>query len=801
MSKRERKKIPENQILPVEDALPPDLFLLPIKSRPIFPGIVTPLLVPSGKFSNSIEEILKSNGFVGLVLLKEDESQKDPSENIYSAGTIARVLKKVNLPEGGVNVLVNTIARFQIESILTTTPHLVAKVKYPKETDGGNKMVVKALMRSLLVQTKELAQNNPLFTEEMKFTLVNMDEPGKMADFVASILNLEKQNYQDIIECVNIQERLEMVVLFLKKEIELIGLQRKIQEQIGEKIDKQQRQFFLREQLKAIQNELGMGEGKSEKKYDKLLERLKKVNIDPQIIEEVNREITKFYSTDSNSAEINVSRNYLDILDSLPWENPPERKIDLHLTKKILDRDHYKLDDVKDRILESLAVKKLNPDSKGSILCLIGPPGVGKTSIAKSIAESLQRKFYRISLGGMRDEAEIKGHRRTYIGSMPGKFIQALRILKEKDPIIILDEIDKLSTGQGDPASALLEVLDPEQNNAFRDHYLDLPFDLSKVFFIATANNLETIPRVLLDRMDVIRLSGYITEEKVEIFRKYLWKKELEKNGLKEKKITFETKAIISLINSYSRESGLRGLERMTDKIIRKIAYKTVIGESYKTLIKENDLKDYLGIPVFIDDRMTKPKLPGTALGLAYTPIGGATLLIEAIFVSGKEGLLLTGKLGETMNESATIAFSYVQNLLKDNSLFENRKIHLHVPDGATPKDGPSAGITMATAILSLIRGKTIKPGFAMTGELTLTGEVLAIGGLREKIVAAKRAGINKIIYPKDNEPNLSEIPDYVKKGVKFFPVSKYSEIAKLLFGEMKIENKLKKEKSNKKGK
>ncbi|MBE7412167.1 MAG: endopeptidase La [Leptospiraceae bacterium] len=796
MAKRERKNTTENQILPLEDALPPDLFLLPIKSRPIFPGIITPLLIPPGKFTNSIEEVLKSNGYIGLVLLKDDKSTKDPVENIFQSGTVAKIFKKVNLPEGGINILTNTIARFQIETILSNSPHLIAKVKYPKEINSANKTTTKALMRSLLILTKELAKNNPLFTEEMKLTLVNMDEPGKMADFVASILNLEKQNYQEIIESTDIQDRLEMVILFLIKEIELISLQKKIQGQISEKIDKQQRQFFLREQLKAIQNELGVGDGKSEKKYDSLLERLKKANVDEQVVEEVAREITKFYTGDMNSAETNVSRNYLDLLNSLPWENPPERKIDLQLTKKILNRDHYKLDDVKDRILESLAVKKLNPNSKGSILCLVGPPGVGKTSIAKSISESLHRKFYRISLGGMRDEAEIKGHRRTYIGSMPGKIIQALRILKEKDPVIILDEIDKLSTGQGDPASALLEVLDPEQNSSFRDHYLDLPFDISRVLFVATANNLDTIPRVLLDRMDVIRLSGYITEEKVEIFRKYLWKKELEKSGLKNKKIQFDTKAIISLINSYSRESGLRGLEKMTNKIVRKIAYKTVTGESFKTTITEKDLKDYLGIPIFTDDRMTTPKLPGTALGLAYTPIGGATLLIEAIFISGKEGLLVTGKLGETMNESATIAYSYIQSLLGDDSLFKDKKIHIHVPDGSTPKDGPSAGITMATAILSLILGKAIRPGYAMTGELTLTGEVLPIGGLREKIIAAKRAGVHKIIYPKDNEPNLSEIPNYIKNRVHFFPVTKYSEIIKILFGEIKIQNKL-----NKKGK
>ncbi len=779
----------EGQIVPVDSILPPELFLIPIKTRPVFPGIITPLIVPGGKFARAVEETLKGNSFIGLVLLKDEENEKKTEENIYTFGVVAKILKKVNLPDGAVNILINTVRRFKIESFSSVEPLLIAKVTYPEEEPGAPKNTIKAMMRTLLIMTRELAQNNPLFTEEMKLTMLNVNEPGKMADFVCSILNIEKEDYQSVIESVNLKDRIEKVLLHLKKEIDLVSLQREIQENIQDKIDKQQRQFFLREQLKAIQTELGQKEGKYEKKYEKFIERLKAIPADPEVIEEVEREMDKFLYTDQNTADYNVIRNYLDILEGLPWETAPEREIDLEKAKKTLDRDHYKLDDVKERILEFLAVKKLKPTEKGSILLLVGPPGVGKTSIAKSIAEAMGRKYFRFSVGGMRDEAEIKGHRRTYIGSMPGKIITALRITKEKDPVILLDEIDKLGVGmQGDPSAALLEVLDPEQNKTFRDHYMDLPFDLSSVFFIATANTLDSISRILLDRMEVINLSGYITDEKVQIFTKYLWKKVLEKNGVDSYGLQMDKKAVISLIDHYSRESGVRGLEKQTDKLARKIALHIVKGESYSKTIQSTDLEKLLGVPKYVDDRMIKPTVPGTALGLAWTSVGGATLLIEAVLIKGKGGILLTGMIGKTMEESSSIALSYIKNFLGTEELFTEKTIHLHVPDGATPKDGPSAGITMATAILSLVVGKRIKLGFGMTGELTLTGEVLPIGGLREKIVAAKRVGIHKIIFPSDNRPQLDEIPDYVKKGMEFFPVSKYEEVARILFEPKLIE-------------
>ncbi|GBF50138.1 endopeptidase La [Leptospira ryugenii] len=771
----------------IEDALPKQIFLLPIKVRPVFPGIITPLIVPPGRFISSIEETSKGAGFIGLILLKKDDSDEPSETNIYQVGIVARILKKVNLPDGGINILVNTIQRFKIESITQTEPWLIADVSYPEEELGTSKNNIKALMRTLVILTKELSQNNPLFTEDMKLTMLNVNEPGKMSDFVCSILNLEKEDYQSVIEALTLNDRLEKVLLFLKKEIDLVLLQKKIQDQINDKIDNQQRQFFLREQLKAIQQELGLGEEKQEAKYDKLLDRLKAIPVSSEVLKEVEREVEKIKNTDPMSSDYNVIRNYLDLIEALPWEAPKPKEINLLHAKKILNRDHYKLEDVKERILEYLAVRKLNPKSRGSILCLVGPPGVGKTSIAKSVAEALGKKYYRFSVGGMRDEAEIKGHRRTYIGAMPGKLINALKITKERDPVILLDEIDKMSQGfQGDPQAALLEVLDPEQNASFRDHYLDLPFDLSDVFFLATANTYEPIPRVLLDRMEVIQLSGYIAEEKVQIFEKYLWKKTFEKNGLNPNQFSMKKETILHLINSYSRESGLRGLEKQFDKLVRKIALKQVLKEKYAKEIKEKDILELLGAPIFTDDRMVTPKVPGTALGLAWTSAGGSTLLIEAVFVTGKGGILLTGQMGKMMEESANIALSFIKNYLADDKIFENKSIHLHVPDGATPKDGPSAGITMATALLSLARGQVVRPGFGMTGELTLTGEVLPIGGLREKIVAAKRVGVKQIIYPKDNEKAFLEIPDYVKKGVKFFPVSHFSEVAALVLPKEK---------------
>jgi ATP-dependent Lon protease len=794
--KTQKKKTEPDFLLDEVSNLPDELLLLPIKVRPVFPGVITPLVVSPGKFTNTVDEVYKNHDWIGLALLVEDDNDENSARNIYKIGVIARILKKINLPEGGSNILINTVRRFKVDSIKKEEPFVVSKVSYPDEYVSSSKSNIKALMRTLILLTKEFSENNPLFTDDMKVTLVNMNEPGRMADFVCSILNLEKEEYQSVLETDDITMRLENVILFMKKELELLSLQKKINDQINDKLDKQQRQFYLREQLKVIQGELGVNDEKPEKKYELLLEKLTKLNVDPTIISEVSREIEKLSFIDANSGDYNVIRNYLDIIDSLPWEEPTPKDINLNKAKRILDRDHYKLEDIKQRILEFLAVKKLNPQNAGTILCFVGPPGVGKTSIARSVAESLGKKFYRISLGGIRDEAEIKGHRRTYIGAMPGKILTALRMVKEKDPVILLDEIDKLHTGSyGDPSSALLEVLDPEQNKTFRDHYLDLPFDLSSVLFIATANTMDTIPGVLADRMDVIRLSGYITEEKAVIFKKYLWDKIKKKVGIANTSIKLDDKAIIELIESYSRESGLRNLERCTEKIARKLAFKIVKKQKFTKTIKAVDIKTYLGNPIYIKDKLTKTTQPGMSMGLAWTGYGGATLLIETVFIKGKEGLELTGKLGGVMNESATIALNHIKYLINDNEYFQGKSLHIHIPDGATPKDGPSAGITLASSILSLLINQTIEEGLAMTGELTLTGEVLGIGGLKEKIVAARRSGVIKIILPKENESSLKEIPQYLKKGIKFYLVDRFSEVIKILFGSTDIKKLIKKNK------
>lgn len=761
-----------------------ELLIIPIRSKPLFPGMSISLIVPQGKFSLACEEVFKNEGHIGLVLMKDDDKPGDLPENLYRIGVVASILKKINLPDGRSNILIAAIHRFRIEEFVSFEPFLAAKVSFPEDIiSKGSKKDLRALTRTLVIHTRELSMNNPLFTEDMKLAIANLSEPGKMADFVCSILNLEKEEYQDVLETLDVHERLEKVIILLKKELELLAVQKKINEQINDKMDKQQRQFFLREQLKAIQGELGIEE-QPEHRYEQLLEKLKNFKVQEEVIKEVQREVEKLKFLDMHSPEYNVVRNYLDIIEALPWEAPKPKNIDLAKAKRILDRDHYKLDDVKERILEYLAVKKLNPNSSSAtILCLVGPPGVGKTSIARSVAEAMGRKFFRISLGGLRDEAEIKGHRRTYVGALPGKIINALRIVKEKDPVILLDEIDKLKVGfSGDPASALLEALDPEQNNSFRDNYLDLPFDLSHVLFICTANTLDTIPRVLADRMDIIRLSGYITEEKIVIFKKYLWKKILSKNGLSNFSVKIDNPTIKYMINSYSREAGLRGLERTTDKLVRKLAYEYALNKSKPNQIEIKDLEKFLGIPTFTDEKMIHTTRPGTALGLAWTSMGGAVLFVEAIFLKGREGLILTGKLGKTMNESANIAYSYVRSILKDQSMFDNKKIHLHVPDGATPKDGPSAGITMASAILSLCLETTIKDGYGMTGELTLTGQILPIGGLKEKVIAAKRVGIKQIIFPKENEAHVREIPDYIKQGLVFHPVSEFKEVVNILF-------------------
>ncbi len=781
----------ESDLLSIGQVLPQKLYIIPIRYRPIFPGIITPLIISHGRFSDAIDRVIHDTRTIGLVLIKDDNKDEIEAGDLFRFGTAAKILKRINLPDGGLNVLINSVQRFRIQKIVAREPYIVAEVDYIEDSGADKKnLEFKALTREVLSKLKTLSDNNPLFTDEMKLTMLNVDEPGKIADFVTSILNVEKNEYQDILETESVKKRLRKVLHLLHKEIEVLSVQKRIQNNINEKIDRQQRDFFLREQLKAIKLELGIEEDDRSREMKELRKKIDELGLEGEIREKIEEETGKLSMMDASSSEYAVTRNYVDTALSLPWNRKTEDSIDLAKAERILNRDHYGLDDVKKRILEFLAVKKIKPDSKGSIICLVGPPGVGKTSLGKSIARALNRKFFRVSLGGMRDEAEIKGHRRTYVGAMPGKIIQGLKICKYRNPVFMLDEIDKLGQSfQGDPASALLEVLDPEQNIEFRDYYIDAPFDLSDVLFITTANTTDTIPQVLADRMEIIRLSGYIANEKYEIARRYLLPKQIDQHGLKKSTVRLDKKGIMFIINNYAREAGVRTLERQIEKICRKAATSVARNRRLPAgALTLKSIRSYLGTELFTDESLIKITRSGLAIGLAWTPLGGATLIIESISIFNQKGagLKLTGQLGEIMSESANIAYSYVQHLLRDRDdaakIFNENLIHIHVPAGATPKDGPSAGITMATSLYSMATNRKIRPRLAMTGELTLTGRVFPVGGIKEKIIAAKKANLKEIIIPRDNNKDLDDIPDYIKKGISFHLVEQVEEVINIAF-------------------
>ncbi len=779
------------QILPIEQILPQSLNLLPIQGRPIFPGVFSPLQITNEDDQKAVEDAMKADGFIGIVLVK-DESQKNSIKNLCQVGTAARIIKKINLPDGGINVFISTIKRFKIRSALRDKSPSAALVDY-LDDEEDNTFQVKALTRALISEMKEISENNPMFSEEMRLNMVNIDHPGKIADFIASILNIEKNDQQKILETINVRQRMEQVLVFIKKEQELLRIQKKIQNEINERVEKNQRNYFLREELKSIQEELGTDAEGTATDYKKFKEKIDELKFEGEIKESVESELSKFQVMDPNSPEYIGTRNFLELVCALPWKDAAAEDYDIIKAKKILDADHYGLDDVKKRIVEFLAVRKLKKDNKGSILLLVGPPGVGKTSVGRSIARAMNKPYYRFSVGGMRDEAEIKGHRRTYIGAMPGKIIQGLKIAKSRAPVFLIDEVDKMGQdSRGDPASALLEALDPEQNVSFRDNYLDLPFDISDVFFILTANSLDTIPEPLVDRAEIIQIPGYIDQEKLEIARHYLIPKNLAKNGLKKGQVKYTAAALSRIAEEYARESGVRDYEKALDKINRKLVAELLTQEKPDTQkllsIDAADLDKYLGKPVFDESSIKRASKPGTAIGLAWTSMGGDTLLLESVsFPSKNAGLTLTGKMGDIMKESAQIAFNWARRHViscgkKDAKWFDENTVHLHIPEGATPKDGPSAGITMAATFVSLFTGKTLKPNLAMTGELSLTGQVLPIGGLREKTVAAKRNKIKMILIPKQNLRDLDDMPARVKAGIKFIPVSDVSEVIKAAF-------------------
>lgn len=816
-SKKNGKKGKEKKsvLLPAEDFLPAKLPVIPLLGHPVFPGIFTPLMINSPGDIKAAEEAYEGDGYLGIVMLK-DEVPEARYEDLHKVGTAAKIIKKINLPDGGINVFISTVKRFRMKKCLSSSAPIVAAVDYLEEVEDDT-FEVKALTRALISEMKEVAENNPLFTEEMRLNMVNIDNPGKIADFIASILNVEKEDQQRVLETLNVRQRMEQVLVFIKKEQELLRVQKKIQNDINEKVEKNQRDYFLREELKSIQEELGTDAEGNLSDYQKYKKEIEKFNFSGEIKETLESELEKFKILDIQSPEYTVSRNYLELVCQLPWnEEIKVENYSLEGAKKLLDGDHYGLEDVKKRILEYLAVRKLKKDGKGSILILVGPPGCGKTSVGKSIANAMGKPFYRFSVGGMSDPSEIKGHRRTYIGSMCGKIISGIKLTHTKSPVFMIDEVDKMSSNgvHGDPAAALLEVLDPEQNVSFRDDYLDLPFDVSNVFFILTANTLDSIPEPLLDRAEIIQLAGYIDQEKLEIARKYLIPKNLKKNGLSKNQVKYTKEALLRIAQEYAREAGVRNYEKYLDKIHRKLVAEEFLNadklaadakkqakkngcsaeeiaqisadkyfdEKKQFVIDAPDLEKYLGKPVFDEAEIKKANIPGTAIGLAWTSMGGDTLLIECMSFPGKPDFVITGQMGDVMKESAQIAMDWIKRYvierkIKKPAWFEHNTIHLHIPEGATPKDGPSAGITMATTFLSLFAGKTIKPNLAMTGELSLTGNVLPIGGLREKTVAAKRNRIKTIIIPKANERDLDEIPEIVKAGITFIPVSRIEEV------------------------
>jgi len=807
-----------DQIIPIDHILPPRLHLVALMGRPIFPGIFTPIMIGNPADVKVVEDVVAGNGIVGLVMLR-NETDTPLVDDLYRIGTVAKIVKKINLPDGGMNIFISTLKRFRIKKTLHSGNPMVAAVEYLEDEEDGTSEV-KALTRALISEMKQISENNPLFSEEMRLNMINIDHPGKIADFIASILNIDRSDQQKVLEIVNVRKRMEQVLVYIKKEQELLRIQKKIQREINEKIEKSQREYFLKEELKAIKGELGMTTDAKSSDYQRFREKIDSFAFVGEVKETVEQELEKFSLMEPNSAEFIVTRNYLDMIVSLPWNEPEPETFSMKNAREVLEADHYGLKDVKNRIVEYLAVLKLragsagtkparvSPESAaaaGSIVCLVGPPGVGKTSVGRSIARALGRQFFRFSVGGMRDEAEIKGHRRTYIGSMPGKIIQGLKIVKTRNPVFMIDEIDKMGASfQGDPASALLEVLDPEQNSSFRDHYLDLPFDISRIFFIVTANTLDTIPAPLLDRMEVIQLPGYIDAEKLEIAKRYLIPKSLEKNGLRKKQVKYTKDGLLHIANAYAREAGVRNFEKNLDKIHRKLAKRIVenaeAGSEKKTAppgasgdaspaewfsIDRKHIEKHLGRPVFPEGDIKKANLPGMSVGLAWTSMGGDTLVIEATSVPGKEGLTLTGKMGDTMKESAAIAMTVARKLAVERyrlgaEWFDGNHVHLHIPEGATPKDGPSAGITMATALLSLMRNRVVTDRLVMTGELSLTGSVLPIGGLKEKTIAARRNKARHIIIPRQNERDLDEIPDYVKKGITFHPVDRFEEVLAL---------------------
>ncbi len=781
----------DSQLIVAREILPEVLHIIPISHRPIFPGMMIPIVLTGDFMVETANHILETEQKIGgVVLAREQHEGTVRSEELYNVGVAIKVLRVTPIDEKTIQMMINALGRFTRKEVLRDEPTIQWRVEHHFEEENTGSEVMKAYSKAIISSIKDLIKSNSLFQEELKLFLnrFTIEDPGKLADFVASMTSADAAEVQGVLETFDVRTRVEKVLVLLKKEVELSKLQDKITKQIEQRISKQQKEFFLKEQLKEIKKELGLEKDEKTAEIEKFEERIAKLTLTAEAAAKIDEEMNKMRLLEPHSAEYGVSRNYLDWLTSLPWGVFSKDNYDIKKAKRVLDRDHYGLDDIKDRILEFISTGKMKGNITGSIICFVGPPGVGKTSIGKSVAEALNRKFFRFSLGGMRDEAEIKGHRRTYIGAMPGKIMQSLKTVGVANPVIMLDEIDKVGVSfQGDPASALLEVLDPEQNTNFLDHYIDLRFDLSNILFIATANQLDTIPSPLLDRMEVMKLSGYIMEEKLQIAKRYLVPKQLKEHGLKKGQVTIDAASLKNIIHGYAREAGVRSLENNIRRIMRKATRKFAEGEVESIAVTAENLVDYLGNPRFQDESLYDKRIPGVVMGLAWTSMGGATLYIEATAVPSKnKGFKQTGQLGNVMKESSEIAYTYVSSRIREYGIPENffneHTVHLHVPAGATPKDGPSAGITMATALYSLATNRPTKLRVAMTGELTITGKVLPIGGVKEKTIAAKRARVKTVIFPFENKKDYDELPAYIRKGLKAHFVNYFDEVLDIVY-------------------
>ncbi len=775
------------------EGLPETLPILPLRNTVLFPGVVIPITAGRDKSINLIKDANNGSKVIGVVSQKDEVVENPGINDINTLGTVARILRVLQMPDGNTTVIIQGKKRFEIAEVLTEKPYMNATIREAKEVrPETHSEEFRAIIESIKELALRIIRDNPNIPSEAAFAIKNIQSNSFLINFVSSNLNLSVQEKQQLLEISDLQERALATLKYMNVEMQKLELKNDIQSKVRNDMDQQQREYFLHQQMKTIQEELGGVSYDEELQEMQLLAKKKKWN--KKVSEHFDRELAKMQRMNPQVAEYSIQRNYLDLLLELPWDVYSKDKFDLKRAQKILDRDHYGLEDVKRRIIEYLAVLKLRNDMKSPILCLYGPPGVGKTSLGKSVAEALGREYVRMSLGGLRDEGEIRGHRKTYIGAMPGRIVQNIKKAKTSNPVFILDEMDKLSNShQGDPSSAMLEVLDPEQNSDFHDNFLEMGYDLSKVMFIATANNLSNIQPALLDRMEVINVTGYTIEEKVEIAKRHLLPKQLSEHGLSSRDLKIGKKQLERIVEGYTRESGVRGLEKQVAKMVRYAAKSIAIEEAYDLRVSNEDIIKVLGPPRMDRDKYENNEVAGVVTGLAWTSVGGDILFIESILSKGKGNLNITGNLGKVMKESATIAMEYLKSNAErfglDPAIFDQYNVHIHVPEGATPKDGPSAGITMLTSLASLFTQKKVKKSIAMTGEITLRGKVLPVGGIKEKILAAKRARIREIILSEDNRRDIAEIKESYLKGLEFHYVTEMSEVIAIALTDQAVKN------------